>query len=452
MKSARHFTAATLLSATFLCAPALAQTTTPAQDVAALQAEIAALKQQISALSAKVDAAANASVTAASAEKKAPATAATPTTSWKGANETSSGSSGFSFKPRGRIQVDVGSVSAPTAITNKGLGIGTEFRRVYLGADGTLPGGFGYRLEADIANGPVELTDVHLTYKSGKTTLTLGQQKAFFGLEDMTSDLFTSFQERGAFNSAFGFERRVGLSLQHNSGDFLVQGGVFADNSSDLSADSNNSYSLDGRVVFSPKIGKGQLHLAGSGHYRKFNDAATTARYRVRPFVHTTDVRLIDTGSFSATGESSFGAEVSYNHGPFHATVEGHSLTTRRTGLADPNFFGGYAEVGMFLTKGDSLGYKGGTYDRTKPANPANKGGIGAVQVNARYDYLDLVDAGIVGGRQSTYGLSVIWTPIDYVRFIANYGHIELRDAAVPAGATRNYGADAFGLRAQVDF
>jgi phosphate-selective porin OprO and OprP len=47
---------------------------------------------------------------------------------------------------------------------------------------------------------------------------------------------------------------------------------------------------------------------------------------------------------------------------------------------------------------------------------------------------------------------SLIWTPIDYVRLIANYGHLELRDAAVPAGASRDYSADVVGLRAQIDF
>jgi phosphate-selective porin OprO and OprP len=452
MKSLRRFSSLALLSATFLSAPAIAQSSASQDDVAALQAEIAALKQQISALSAKVDSAAAAAektaATTAAAEKKNPA----PVTSWKGAPEVSSPSTGFSFKPRGRIQIDTASVSVPAAITTKSLGIGTEFRRIQVGADGTLPGGFGYRFEADFANSSVDLTDVYLTYKKGGTTVTVGQHKAFWGLEEMTSDLFNSFQERAAFNGAFGFERRLGLSVQHNVGDVLVQGGVFADNSADLNADTNNSYSIDGRVVFSPKIGKGQLHLAGSGHYRKLNDLPNNARYRARPFVRTTDVRLVDTGSFSSTGEHSFGLEASYNHGPFHATVEGHSLTSRRTGFTDPNFFGGYAEVGMFLTKGDTLGYKGGVYDRTKPAKPLNKGGIGAIQLNARYDYLDLVDAGIVGGRQSTMAASLIWTPIDYVRLIANYGHLELRDAAVPAGTSRDYSADVVGLRAQIDF
>ncbi len=424
--------------------PACAQQSSP--EVEALRAEVQALKDQLAGLAAKVDA----------AEKSATKAAAKPVPAvgevkWKGAPEQS-GPDGFTFKPRGRIQLDAGSVNAPNALVSTSLGTATEFRRIYLGAEGSIPGGFGYRVETDLANSNVDLTDVWLTYKTGKATITLGQQKAFWGLEEMTSDLFTSFQERAAFNSAFGFERRVGLSVAYAGKDVLLQGGVFSDNAADLNSDSDNSYSLDGRVVFSPKLGSGQLHLGGSAHFRNYNDLPNVARYRARPFVHTTDVRLVDTRNFSATGERSFGAEAAYISGRFHATAEGHMLTARRTGFADPTFFGGYGEIGYFLTGGDTVGYKGGVYDRIKPSRPLNKGGLGAIQLSARYDFLDLSDAGIVGGTQSTYGLSLIWVPVDYVRFIANYGHLELRGAAVAAGTDRDYGADAFGIRAQVDF
>src|SRR5690606_20146693 len=119
---------------------------------------------------------------------------------------------GWSFKPRGRLQLDAAGVDAPSGIAqSNSLGIATEFRRAYIGFDGTIPGGFGYRVEADLANSGVELTDLYLTYKaSPEVTLTLGHHKPFWSMEDMTSDLFISFMERAAFNSAFGFERRVG--------------------------------------------------------------------------------------------------------------------------------------------------------------------------------------------------------------------------------------------------
>ena len=419
---------------------ALAQTTS--DDVAAMRAEIDALKKQISALSVKVDDSAKAAAKKGNTEVK-----------WKGAPELE-GEGGWTFKPRGRLQLDVGTVNAPNSIIlpAASLGTTTEFRRLNIGVDGTLPGGFGYRVEADLANSSVNLVDVWVTYKTGKATITAGQHKTFSSLEEMTSDVFTSFQERASFNSAFNFERRVGLSVAYAGKDILLQGGVFSANAADLNADSNNSYSLDGRIVFSPKIGKGQLHLGASAHMREFNDGLASTRYRARPFVHTTDVRLVDTKAITASGDYSFGLEAAYITGPFHATIEGHQVTAKRTGFANPSFQGGYAEAGIFLTKGDTIGYKGGTYDRIKPANPLNKGGLGALLLNGRYDYIDLNDAGIVGGQQSTYGASLIWVPMEYVRFIANYGHLELTDAAIAAGTDRNYGVDSFGLRAQLDF
>ena len=418
-------------------------------EMAELRAEVAALKAQLAAISTKLDAVAALPIqapAAAPAEKKGG-----PEIKFKGAPEIST-ADGWSFKPRGRLQVDVASVNPSGTIAGNSLGTATEFRRAYLGVEGSIPGGFGYRIEADFANSGVDLTDVYLTYKTGDATITLGQQKPFWGLEEMTSDLFTSFNERAAYHNAFGFERRVGLSGSYVAKSILVQGGVFTDNAADLNADSNNSRSFDGRVVFMPKLGNTQLHLGGSAHFRKFNDLATTGRYRARPFTHTTDVRFVDTRAFTATGEKSVGIEGFVNNGRFHAMTEGHWLKSNRPGvLADPTFFGGYAELGYFLT-GDTLGYKNGVVDRTKVAKPLGKGGMGAVQVNVRYDYLDLIDAGIIGGKQETIGASLLWMPIDYVRFIANYGHVKLTDAAITASGRNDYSADVIGVRAQIDF
>lgn len=447
--------------------PATAQS---AADFAKMKAQMEAMQAQLDAMKNKVDtlenqltqaqaeaqtataAAQNASATASKANEVASRTAeATPKVAWKGAPEFT-GPNGFSFKPRGRLQLDTGGVDGPRGIGSTSLGYATELRRAFLGFEGTLPGNFGYRAEIDVANSAVDITDLYLTYKpKPEITLTLGQHKPFWGLEELTSDLMTSFMERASFNTAFGFERRVGASAAYTGKTLLVQGGVFADNAADLNADSNNSYSLDGRVVFMPRLAGGQLHIGGSIHDRQFNDIATTARYRARPFLHTTDLRLVDTKAFSATGETSYGAELAYISGRFHATGEGHWLTAHRPGLADPTFFGGYAELGYMLTDDDTV-YKAGVYDRIKPKKPLGRGGIGALQFNARYDLLDLSDGAIVGGRQQIAGASLLWIPTDYVRFILNYGHIWIDDAAVAAAGDRNYTADAVGMRAQFDF
>lgn len=439
------------------------------QELAAMRAQIDKLENRVNSLEGQVQqekTRADAAEARAAAAASAPAAAASsapaqakaekpaPEITFDGAPKIAT-ADGWSFKPRGRLQVDAAGVNAPSGIapaTSDSLGFGTEFRRAYMGFDGTMPGGFAYRLEADFANSSVDLTDLYLSYKANRDiTLTVGQHKPFWGLEEMTSDLFTSFMERAAFNSAFGFERRVGVSAVYLDKRFLVQGGVFTDNAADLNSDKNNSYSFDGRMIFMPTIGDGQLHVGGSIHVRDFNDQSTTTRYRARPFVHTTDVRLVDTGNITATGENSMGLELAYVNGRLHGTAESHWIKARRPDLKDPLFNGGYVELGYLLTD-DKTAYRGGAYDRIRPKNPVSAGGIGAIQLNARYDWLDLNDAGIVGGNQQIAGASVLWIPMDYVRLIFNYGHLWIEDSPVAAGTDRNYQADALGVRAQLDF
>jgi phosphate-selective porin OprO/OprP len=463
---ARHsLSAAALALALGWTAPATAQDASVADELAAMRAQMAAMSSRIDSLEAQLSAAkaeaqaataaANAATASAASATAAVAPAARPPqVAWKGAPELST-DTGWSFKPRGRIQFDAGSVSSPRGIDEASLGFGSELRRAYLGFEGTMPGGFGYRAEIDVAGSSVDITDLYLTYQASKQLgFTLGHHKPFWGLEEMTSDNFTSFTERAATNTAFGFERRLGMSAAYANGPVLLQAGAFTDNIADLNNDENNSVSLDGRAVFAPKVGNGQLHLGGSVHWHHLNDSAASLRYRVRPFIHTPDVRFIDTGNMSATSETGYGLEAAYIQGPFHATGEAHWQGVNRPGaLADPTFFGGYAEVGMFLTQGDTRGYKGGAFDRVKPRNPVSQGGIGAVQINLRYDYLDLIDAGVIGGKQDGYDLGLVWNPTDYLRFLLSYGHVVYSDAVIPAeGGDRNYSVDALGMRAQIDF
>lgn len=361
---------------------------------------------------------------------------------------------GWSIKPRARIQLDAGTVSSPPGIEDDRLGYHDEVRRAYIGVDGKIPGGFGYRAEIDVSEGQAEFTDLYLTYQPVKSlTLTLGQTKPFWGLEELTSDLFPSFNERAAINNAFGYERRVGVSAEFASGPVLLQGGVFTGNLLDFDDGGEDARSFDARAVFMPKVDGAQLHFGGSVHVRASNESADSVRYRVRPFVHTSDIRFVDTGEIPATGENGYGLEAAYIRGPFHVAAETHWQEVDRIDGPDATFFGYSVEAGLFLTKGDTRGYRKGQFDRVRPANPVGRGGIGAVQLNARYDYLDLNDAGIVGGIQKGYEFALSWTPTAYTRVIANYARMEYSDAAIPAaGGDRSYGADVFGIRLQADF
>jgi len=360
---------------------------------------------------------------------------------------------GFTIKAFGRLQYDVGDVERPDGLTADGLGGRDEIRRARLGVEGDLPARFGYKIELEFAGDrDVEVTDAYLTYKPSKPLrLTLGQHNNFQSLEEVTSSRWLTFLERAAFTDAFGFERRLGFSGTWSEGDLIAQAGIFSENVHALS-DEQDGVSLDGRLVWAPKREGAQLHFAGSAHRRDTGNS-NLKRYSVRPLVHTAEARFVSTPRLPVETETSFGLEAAMSRGPFHAAAEAHWLKADSAGAAaDPTLFGGYVEAGLFVT-GESRGYKGGRWERTEVRRPLHKGGPGALQLNLRYDRLDLSSGTVRGGTQDGYQAGLTWIPHDQVRFLVTYSHLSIDESAIPAaGGDRHYGVDVFGARAQVDF
>jgi len=409
--------------------------------------------------------------------------------SWKGAPEYADKDLGFTFKPRGRIQYDAGYVTNPDDDPNGGLvtrnlGFNSRVRRIRLGAEGTIPGGFGYKFEMDYANGSVGFGDAIITYApSGKPySLTIGNHETLNGLEQITSSRFTSFMERAAFDDAFVNTRRIGISAGYvnAAGDMRFNAGLFTGHSIDGTFD-NDSWIAAARATYSPLMGANQLHFGANFQHREFqtnNNGATAsssgqpstnqiARYRARPYSQTTDIRFVDSGNFAAKSDDIFGVEFGGIFKSLHVAAEGQYLKSNAYGAGDtldfddnnlnrfpgdtvtalvpdgsPSFWGGYIEAGYFLT-GETRGYKNGLWDRTKVLKPFSKGGWGAVQVNGRVDYLNLdsnklkeafnnnFETGVAaasnnytrGGKQLGLLASVVWIPEDWMRFYFQYSH-----------------------------
>ena len=181
------------LTTALLAASAMMPTSALAQDAAAntqvlarieqMQAEIARLSAEVASLRAQAAQPAPAAepIVAAAPAPSAPPAAEQPRIAFKGGPEITA-PGGWSFKPRGRLQIDAGTVSAPAGVTDNSTGFSSEVRRAYLGVDGKMPGGFAYRAEIDVAGSSVEVTDLYLTYQASKElSVTAGQTKPFWG-------------------------------------------------------------------------------------------------------------------------------------------------------------------------------------------------------------------------------------------------------------------------------
>jgi phosphate-selective porin OprO and OprP len=488
VRIAGNVTALLICSSYIGLSAAAAQTPLSMEEVTALRDEVAKLREEVATLRAEQ-------------QKPAPATATPtpPVTSWKGAPQFEDRQSGFTFKPKGTIQLDAGYLSIPgsnasgtvgprqggfgaAGVNSNNLGFNTRLRSAIIGAEGTLPGGFGYNVEFDLAQSSIGYEDVILTYqaKDSPVQLRLGYQFPLSGLELMTSRRFTSFTERAGEIDSFGEVRRIGLSASYTKKDILLSAGIFGD---DVANTNFNRTGWQGsfRGVWFPKFNDFQGHLGVNLQYRTAPRDAQSIRYRQRPYTQITDQRLIDTGRIAGDGDIIGGIELAGIYKQFHFAAEGQKLWVRGyndpsrsfganngTGgnvlfpSRDPSFFSGYAELGLLLT-GESRGYRAGRWDRTKVLKPFGSGGSGAFQINARLDYSDLNDqagAGIAnridGGQMTSYAASLIWFPTDYVKFIAQYNHVLVDGgpSALPPFAQLGgeYGLDLFALRAQVDF
>ncbi len=358
--------------------------------------------------------------------------------------------SSWQIKPRWRLQYDVASIDGPEGLV--GQESLNSIRRARLGVDINMPAGFYARIDAEFQDAPIIFLDAYFAWKKDQFVVTAGQHKALNPFDLHTSNLNVSFMERPAFITAFNYGRGTGVSVGYERDDFGVYGGVFTDPLIALNDVKSNSISADFRGFWSPQLGDVRLHLGGSYHWRDLKDfSLVPTRYRQRPFVRITDTRYIGTPGLLVDNENRYGLEAAAALTRFHAAAEVHWLKASRPGLSDPRFFGGYGEIGVFLTN-DIRPLKGGLFGTIKPKKPLGSGGIGAVQVNFRYDYLDLNSAGVTGGKQDGYLASLIWTPVDYLKLMINYAQLDYRDAVIAVAGNRNYSVNVVGMRGQVSF
>jgi phosphate-selective porin OprO/OprP len=370
-----------------------------------------------------------------------------------------------------------------------------------IGAEGTLPGRFGYKVEFNLAQGTVDYEDIILTYDFEKAPLQIavGNFYPYSSLETMTSSRLGSMMERASFTDAFNYNRRLGVGLQlsdKKSDSYLVQAGIFSTPINDASF-TRTGWQASLRGIYSPTLGSTRLHVGANFQHRSNNREGMGQQYRARPLTQITDQRFIDSGTIASEGDDTLGVEFAAIRKSLHVAAEAQKVWVRNafnpaelaaTNLdpddndvaagtpfnGNPSFWGGYFEVGYFLT-GETRAYKGGKWDRTKVLKPWSDGGWGALQINGRVDYVDLsdrVDAApttglafsapyyVNGGKQLGLQASLIWNPVDWVRFLAQFGHLEVAGGPRALGLVdptkppnkRKFSVDTFAARAQIEF
>lgn len=370
----------------------------------------------------------------------------------------------FSFQPIARLQYDNATFNDDKTDHPNG----STLRRLRMGFKGSLEKDLLYRVDVDFGNKSsnegASIRDAFIEYKGFEnTSIKLGNFKPSLGLEEVTSDLFTTFIERSLPTTSFATGEIIGLQASYSTKSFSAALGVHNDSTAVKSED-DETKSVVGRAVFAPINESGRLvHFAVSDSYRMIGGGTTAAKNNTVNF-KTTAANAIQQKVSAGTGDilkvddvNVAAIESALVYGPFSLQGEYYNTTVMRDKLSDARFSGWYAQTSWFIT-GETRPYvmSDGKFDRVKPKKRFNlkENTYGAFELAARYSTVDLNDNSVVrGGRVNDITFGVNWYLNNYARLMANYiivgGHNKPADTSSVAA---NDDPKILLLRAQIDF
>jgi phosphate-selective porin OprO/OprP len=347
-----------------------------------------------------------------------------------------------------------------------GLDNGFELRRARLIAKGdvVLVVPFSYQIEVGYVPDQFSLQDTFLVFRNigFLGDLKMGQFQPPMGLEAISGSRFDPYMEYAAPIQALAPGSDAGIQL----GRAIVHDrmtwhfGLFGDGLGQDVGDASQNFAraimrVTGLPIYrfdparpdSTKL----LHLGLSANVVYSGD--NVIHYQSRPESYRAPY-VVNTGDIDADGALVVGGEAAWVNGPLTLQAEYlHSFVKESwstNGAPTLGFDGFYASAGWFLT-GESRPYdhQRGSFGRVIPRHNFNLktgGGLGALELAARYSYVDLNSANINGGRMSILMTSLNWYLEPHVVLRFEYGFAHITEAQ-PSG-----NINIFQTRLQVDF
>ena len=374
----------------------------------------------------------------------------------KGTPEFTSADGRFSFRPRGRILLDLGTTRG-SAVPTRNVSA-TQARSLRLGIEGAAGTHLSYLIEGDFADNEVAIKSAYLAW----TTAFLGQQAEFAlgnrlndrGLDGSSGTISVPFLERnvvgagiipvrgffglGAAARLYGERWHVGLQV---SGDDISNPGTASD-----------GLTIGARAHWNPvKTRDWLLHVGAWGFHEELADDVSRPTRSIAVGGFYNDALRIAPGTFTgATRGDGYGFEL----GAFHRSMWTYGEYGRRTldnrASASTSQNAWAWSAGWFLT-GETPPYlsRGGVWSRPKVLHPFTSGGSGAFELAARYEALDYSSNPTAGrGTAATLGLN--WYLNNFVRLQLNAIDWTVTNPT-PAGVGTDRGQSLIG-RAQVAF
>lgn len=386
----------------------------------------------------------------------------------KGGFEAKTASENFSFKLGGRVQLQYDTYNDSMNLVDHEGKTGSDlfFRRARIYLKGTIYDDWAYKIQFNLVDdgdkgGVAE--DLYVRWKKYQWfNVTAGKHKEPFSLQELTSSKWVTTVERSAIDDFIGEGRSIGVSVSgaSNFGGYAL--GVY-DNGKFDEDDGAQLWAVTGRAFLSPINTENSLLHVGVGFSAR--DADDSSDFYNGGSI-TQGIKKADEVQVAvddAKSQTLFNIEAAGKIGPVHASAEYHQRNTEAAnGGEDASADGYYVQGGWFIT-GESRAYKKGVWNKVKPNNK----GLGAWEIFARAESIDLSDKGIDPSNQNEvaiYTVGANWYPNDIIRVSANYvqsnwehalasdgDNLVRADSLLLPGTTEDTGS-GFSIRLQAAF
>lgn len=365
----------------------------------------------------------------------------------------------FKYWLDGRINLDAATYSG----AENRLPSGFEVRRARIGVKATLFSDWLAEIDLDFADNAIEIKDLWVGYAGfDNSVIRLGNHKAPFGLETLTSSKYITFIER-SYVDAWSPDRRLGLSYsrwgknwQLSAGLFGEEGGTFNDKDSLTGGGAGTSQRLSPVARFSVapicekdrvlhfgiagarmKPGVAKLATSGADLPDRLN-AARIVKLDSRAETHVLRAKFLSTGDMKYVDYYDLlGAEAAAVFGPFsfqgeYQKAKVNRIDTTVAQYRDHSFDGFYAQVSWLVT-GETRPYhvSEGEFGRIIPKRRG-----GALELGARFSTLDLNDITAVdpikGGSAKNYTVGATWYINANHRILLNVTRVDNDEYAKP--------------------
>lgn len=244
-----------------------------------------------------------------------------------------------------------------------------------------------YKLEADFAGDEVIARDAYVSRKFGFGTLTVGQFKQFYTLDDRGSSNHISLVERSYLAQTLAPTYRLGVGLNGGRDGLFWAASAYSLESIDVWQTKGRAFGA--RAGFAPLRTEDRvLHIAGALAHERYDHpgAEGASALRIRPraagyFADNSRITLVDFSSGRDVDVDKYGLELAGVRGPL--SLQGEYGGARfDDGAQRGKVTSGYLQLSWLLT-GESRPYDAanGRFVQLKPRRDS-----GAWEVAMRYD------------------------------------------------------------------